>query len=154
MTDPYLLIILIKIAVIIISNNNNNNNPAIQDIPCSHISHNTRSSPLIFCIRISVVSNFFWDDFNTQEKLKTNFGILMEMRKWWIACTVESKEVRYSPGTVYRCGVKTGNKLTSILFCNTAEKRVEKRIFSHPRSNLSCNKLGCWMRKVVAESRE
>ena len=147
MTDPYLLIILINIA-------NNDNNPAIQDMPCSHISHNTPSSPLIFCISISVVSNFFWGDFNTQEKLKTNFGILMEMRKWWIACIADSKEVRYSPGTVYRCGGKTGNKLTSILFCNTAATRVEKWMFYHPRSNLSCNKLGYWMRKVVAESRQ
>ena len=147
MTDPYLLIILINIA-------NKDNNPAIQDMPCSHISHNTSSSPLIFCISISVVSNFFWDDFNTQEKLKTNFGILMEMPKWWIACIADSKEVRYSPGTVYRCDGKTGNQPTSILFCNTAEERVEKRMFSRPRSNLSCNKLGCWMRKFVADSRE
>ena len=147
MTDPYLLIILINIA-------NNDNNPAIQDMPCSHISHNTPSSPLIFWISISVVSNCFWDDCNTQEKLKTNFEILMVMRKWSIACIADAKEVRYSPGTVYRCGGKTGNKLTSILFCNTADKRVEKQMFYHPRSNLSRNELGCWMRKVVAESRE
>ena len=54
-------------------------------------------------------------------------------------------------GTVNRA-TKTGN-----LLCNITAKRVEKRCceFYHPRSNQSCNQLGCCrLRKVVAESRE